>query len=578
MSRATRLSAAALATALGFTGLLLPASSAFAASTPAAAAETSAPVQARGTANVIQFSDTNLNSRYDEGEPDFQPDYMKQTLTLQNKETGAWYSLLPSALKNHGLPEGEYTLYLKDNKSLLGNHVFVDPATGKRMPRVILPTGVRATRIADNGKEYTNGVTAGYGGHFYQDITLKAGQPLELKYAASMIGVETSAVETVDGSKVDATDKLTVDYRDGSKKVNTTLAEGRLFAGDGSKSYTRYHFTDDTIQAVLRTPIDYAVKSVEAHSYQTTSLKPTPVVVNDNIELNKGEDGLTYSIARADAGDSWGQIAIEATLAPIETGKVNFRLFRDENLDSRYSGEAEEIHSGYVNLVDADGRWFKVTPESLAKQGLPAGTFTAYMRNAGIADGFGATVDSATGKRLETVRLDEKHAATYVDPNSGQTVATVTDTGRFAKATLTVKAGETIDADYANTRIDASAQLTTKKGEYVNPDEAVESVYFKDGDTKLGSFRSGEEFLAAADPNAKTRHFFTGEWITVGVEPKAGYRVQGVSAVPAATSGGTEIKAKRVSKTEYRIKRSELGDDFGRFEFSIDMKKHPKGK
>ena len=55
-----------------------------------------------------------------------------------------------------------------------------------------------------------------------------------------------------------------------------------------------------------------------------------------------------------------------------KTGKVDFRLFRDENLNNTY--DDEDAHDGYVNLLNKDtGEWFKVLPGSLQKQGLPAG-------------------------------------------------------------------------------------------------------------------------------------------------------------------------------------------------------------
>lgn len=96
-----------------------------------------------------------------------------------------------------------------------------------------------------------------------------------------------------------------------------------------------------------------------------------------------------------------------------KTGKVDFRLYRDKNLNNTY--DDEDSHDGYVNLLNKDtGEWFKVLPGSLQKQGLPAGTYTVYMRDASVADGFGAVVD-AKGKRLPFAELKEQNDATYID-------------------------------------------------------------------------------------------------------------------------------------------------------------------
>ncbi|WP_019174694.1 LPXTG cell wall anchor domain-containing protein [Brevibacterium ravenspurgense] len=246
-----------------------------------------------------------------------------------------------------------------------------------------------------------------------------------------------------------------------------------------------------------------------------------------------------------------------------KTGKVDFRLYRDKNLNNTY--DDEDSHDGYVNLLNKDtGEWFKVLPGSLQKQGLPAGTYTVYMRDASVADGFGAVVD-AKGKRLPFAELKEQNDATYIDEDNGETAETVTDTGRFVTTTIEVKAGETVTAHFASSRIDASAKVTLD-GENVPTD-----VYFKDGNRKLKSFESDSGYLASADPAKKTRHFFTGEWITVGVNPVAGQRVKGVTV--GGMGAGKDVKAERVSPFEYRVKRSEMGDDFGRFEFKVELEK-----
>lgn len=116
-------------------------------------------------------------------------------------------------------------------------------------------------------------------------------------------------------------------------------------------------------------------------------------------------------------------------------------------------------------------------------------------------DGFGVVVDSATGERMETVRLDESHAATYVDESTGETLPTVTDKGRFVKTTFTVAPDKETVVDMASTRIDASAKVTVDG-------EAFDSkVYFKDGDARLESFVSKTstttEHLASDDADKR---------------------------------------------------------------------------
>ena len=245
------------------------------------------------------------------------------------------------------------------------------------------------------------------------------------------------------------------------------------------------------------------------------------------------------------------------------TGKVDFRLYRDENLNNTY--DDEDSHDGYVNLLNKEtGEWFKVLPGSLQKQGLPAGTYTVYMRDASIADGFGVVVD-AKGKRLPFVELKEQNDATYIDEDSGETAETVTDTGRFVTTTIEVKADEAAEAHYASTRIDASAKVT------LDGEKAAADVYFKDGTKKLKSFESDSGYLASDDAAEKARHFFSEEWITVGVNPVAGQRVKSVTV--GGFGAGKTVEAEKVSATEYRVKRSEMGDDFGRFEFKVELEK-----
>ncbi len=244
-----------------------------------------------------------------------------------------------------------------------------------------------------------------------------------------------------------------------------------------------------------------------------------------------------------------------------KTGKVDFRLFRDENLNNTY--DDEDSHDGYVNLLNKEtGEWFKVLPGSLQKRGLPAGTYTVYMRDASIADGFGVVVD-AKGKRLPFAELKEQNDATYIDEDNGETAETVTDTGRFVTTTIEVKADEAVEAHYASTRIDASAKVT------LDGEKAAADVYFKDGTKKLKSFESDFGYLASDDAAKKARHFFSEEWITVGVNPVAGQRVKGVTV--GGVGAGKTVEAERVSPFEYRVKRSEMGDDFGRFEFTVEL-------
>ena len=275
-------------------------------------------------------------------------------------------------------------------------------------------------------------------------------------------------------------------------------------------------------------------------------------------------------------------------------------------MDNKYSGDAEEVHDGYVNLVDEQGKWYKVTPDSLAKQGLPAGNYTVYMRDGGLEQGNGIAVD-AQGNRLQFTKLEEQKNATYIDADTGEKSETTTDTGTFVVAHITVKANETTEANFATTQIDASANVNT---------DDVESVYFKDGDQRLDAYESESGgFVASDDAEAKKRHFFSGDKVTLGVNVKDGHKVTKVEVKPSATNGGDTIvlfdvasggsnagvapvapgavlsmgvaaqvrvaavsagivpvsnaAAANASAQEFSVDRSKMGDDFGRFEFVV---------
>lgn len=568
MHRSSRLSAAVLATAL--VGTLTPAVTAF--GTPASAHATVA--ADRGTADVRVFQDRDHDKQYDDGEPPLQPTYLNKTLTLKNKATGKWYVISPDNLKKFGLPAGDYTLYVEMN-STFGHYAIVDTATGKRLPDTMLKMNVPATRIGDKGREITNGVTAGYGRHSYTDITLEAGKPLDLSYAASSIGANVSAVETKDGAEVAAPDAVSVAFKDGGASVKSSNVYGLYWAGKGDAAWDKHLFASGKVTARISPKINYAVDKVEARFHQQEDGAYNIDKLSDPLNVTADPANHTYTVNSSDSGEAWGNFEYKAFVKPVEIGKATVRLFGDENVDNKYSGPEEKVSDSYINLVDENGRWFKVVPESLEKQGLPAGKYTAYVRNASVADGFGVVVDSATGKRMETVSLDESHDATYVDADTGETLPTVTDKGRFVKTTFTVAPDKETVVDMASTRIDASAKVT------VDGKAFDSKVYFKDGKTRLESFVSKTstttEHLASDDADKKTRHFFSEEWVTVGVENIDGYAVKGVTV--GGLAGGKTVDAEKVSDTEYRVKRSALGDDFGRLKFDVQLEKvAPTGK
>ena len=568
MHRSSRLSAAVLATAL--VGTLTPAVTAF--GTPASAHATVA--ADRGTADVRVFQDSDHDKKYDDGEQPLQPTYLNKTLTLKNKATDKWYVVSPANLKKFGLPAGEYTLYVEMN-STFGHYAIVDSATGKRLPDTNLKLNVPATRIGDKGQEITNGVTAGYGRHSHADITLEAGKPLDLSYAASSIGANVSAVETKDGAEVAAPDAVTVAYKDGSSSVKSSNVDGLYWAGQGDATWDKHLFTGGKVSARISPKINYTVDRVEARFHQQEDAPYNIDKLSDPLNVTADPANHTYTVNSSDAGEAWGDFEYKAFVKPVEIGKATVRLFGDENVDNKYSGPDEKVSDSYINLVDANGRWFKVVPESLEKQGLPAGEYTAYVRNASVADGYGVVVDSATGKRMETVSLDESHDATYVDADTGETLPAVTDKGRFVKTTFTVAPDKETVVDMASTRIDASAKVT------VDGEAADSKVYFKDGETRLESFVSKTstttEHLASDDADKKTRHFFSEEWVTVGVEGIDGHKVKSVTV--GGIAGGKTVEAEKVSDTEYRVKRSVLGDDFGRLKFDVQLEKVvPTGK
>ncbi|PMC96202.1 hypothetical protein, partial [Brevibacterium paucivorans] len=57
-------------------------------------------------------------------------------------------------------------------------------------------------------------------------------------------------------------------------------------------------------------------------------------------------------------------------------------------------------------------------------------------------------------------KLEGKNEAVYIDEDNGKQTGTVTDEGRFVTTTIEVKAGETVTAHFASTRIDAAAKVT----------------------------------------------------------------------------------------------------------------------
>ena len=569
MHRSSRLSAAVLATAL--VGTLTPAVTAF--GTPTSAHATVA--ADRGTADVRVFQDSNHDNSFNEGEPDLYHDFLNKPLTVKNKATGKWYIIKTSILKDVGLPAGDYTLYLPEY-STYGNYVFIDATTGKRLARTKLANNVPAIQIGSRGQEITgNGATAGYGVHSYVDIKVEPGKALNLAYAASSVSANVSAVETKDGAEVAAPDAVTVAYKDGSSSVKSANVDDRYWAGAGDQDWSKHHFFDSKVTARISPKINYTVDKVEARFHQFQEAPRRIDKLSDPLNVTADPANHTYTVNSSDAGEAWGDFEYKAFLKPVEVGKATVRLFGDENVDNKYSGPEEKVSSSYINLEDENGRWFKVTREALEKQGLPAGKYTAYVRNASVADGFGVVVDSATGKRMEIVRLDDSHDATYVDANSGETLPTVTDKGRFVKTSFTVAPDKDVTVDLAFSRIDASAKVTVDG-------EAFDSkVYFKDGDARLESFVSKTstktEHLASDDADKKTRHFFSDEWVTVGVEGIDGHKVKSVTV--GGFGGGKTVEAEKVSDTEYRVKRSVLGDDFGRLKFDVQLEKVvPTGK
>ena len=200
-----------------------------------------------------------------------------------------------------------------------------------------------------------------------------------------------------------------------------------------------------------------------------------------------------------------------------------------------------------------------------------------------------------------------KKDATYIDAKTGKKAETTTDAGRFVTTEIEVKENETVDAHFAFTRIDASANVNT---------DDVESVYFKDGDQRLETYESESGgFMASDDAEAKKRHFFSGDKVTLGVNVKEGRKVTKVEVKPATTDGGetivlfdeasgganagveavapgaglsvgmatqvrlaavnagivpvSSVAAANAGAQEFSVDRSKMGDDFGRFEFVV---------
>ena len=494
-----------------------------------------------GKVDFRLFRDENLNNTYDD------EDSHDGYVNLLNKDTGEWFKVLPGSLQKQGLPAGTYTVYMRDASIADGFGVVVD-AKGKRLPFVELKEQNDATYIDEDSGETAETVTD-TGRFVTTTIEVKAGETAAAHYASTRI--DAAAKVTLDGENV-PTD---VYFKDGNRKLKSFESDSGYLASDDASKKARHFFSEEWVTVGVKPAEGYQVKNVTVGGFGA----------GKTVEAEK-VSATEYRVKRSEMGDDFGRFEFKVELekaAEVKTGKVDFRLFRDENLNNTY--EDEDAHDGYVNLLNKDtGEWFKVLPGSLQKQGLPAGTYTVYMRDASIADGFGVVVD-AKGKRLPFVELKEQNDATYIDEDSGETAETVTDTGRFVTTTIEVKAGETAAAHYASTRIDAAAKVTLD-GENVPTD-----VYFKDGNRKLKSFESDSGYLASADPAKKARHFFSEEWITVGVNPVAGQRVKGVTV--GGLGAGKDITAEKVSPFEYRVKRSEMGDDFGRFEFKVELEK-----
>ncbi|KXZ58636.1 putative hemoglobin and hemoglobin-haptoglobin-binding protein 3 precursor [Brevibacterium ravenspurgense] len=521
-----------------------------------------------GKVDFRLFRDENLNNTYDD------EDAHDGYVNLLNKDTGEWFKVLPGSLQKQGLPAGTYTVYMRDASIADGFGVVVD-AKGKRLPFVELKEQNDATYIDEDSGETAETVTD-TGRFVTTTIEVKAGETAAAHYASTRI--DAAAKVTLDGENV-PTD---VYFKDGNRKLKSFESDSGYLASDDASKKARHFFSEEWITVGVNPVAGQRVKNVTVGGLgagkDITAEKISP---------------FEYRVKRSEMGDDFGRFEFKVELEKsAEFGKVDFRLFRDENLNNTYDSGTDEDLDDYVNLFNEDTKeWFKVLPGSLQKQGLPAGKYTVYMRTQGTAQGFGAIVD-ADGKRLPFKTLEGKNEAVYIDEDNGKQTGTVTDAGQFVTTTIEVKAGETVTAHYASSRIDASAKIN---------DDGVESVYFKDGDTKLGAFASDAGFLATADAEKKIRHFFTEDTVTLGVNLKDGRRVVKVEVEPSATRGGetrvlydaeaaapsadpeatpaaapvafaaasaAEASAEQ-DPTEFSIKRSEMGDDFGRFEFVV---------
>ena len=521
-----------------------------------------------GKVDFRLFRDENLNNTYDD------EDAHDGYVNLLNKDTGEWFKVLPGSLQKQGLPAGSYTVYMRDASIADGFGVVVD-AKGKRLPFVELKEQNDATYIDEDSGETAETVTD-TGRFVTTTIEVKAGETATAHYASTRI--DAAAKVTLDGENV-PTD---VYFKDGNRKLKSFESDSGYLASDDAAKKARHFFSEEWITVGVNPVAGQRVKNVTVGGLgagkDITAEKISP---------------FEYRVKRSEMGDDFGRFEFKVELEKTaEFGKVDFRLFRDDNLNNAYDSGTDEDLDDYVNLFNEDTKeWFKVLPGSLQKQGLPAGKYTVYMRTQGTAQGFGAIVD-ADGKRLPFKTLEGKNDAVYIDEDNGKQTGTVTDTGQFVTTTIEVKAGETVTAHYASSRIDASAKIN---------DDGVESVYFKDGDTKLGAFASDAGFLATADAEKKIRHFFTEDTVTLGVNLKDGRRVVKVEVEPSATRGGetrvlydaeaaapsadpeatpaaapvafaaasaAEASAEQ-DPAEFSIKRSEMGDDFGRFEFVV---------
>lgn len=60
-----------------------------------------------------------------------------------------------------------------------------------------------------------------------------------------------------------------------------------------------------------------------------------------------------YRVKRSVLGDDFGRLKFDVQLEEVvPTGKVNFRLFGDENLNNSFDEDTDKLESRYVNLVD----------------------------------------------------------------------------------------------------------------------------------------------------------------------------------------------------------------------------------